>query len=314
MKDWKTICKKILYPPIWLMVWMALVDTVALLAIFIKRWDTSPIAYGIYVLSAYTLTVICLRSYRWFPESYRKIKQKIYNNKYGNRYMTDVVFKTRVSLYRSLTINLLYVAANVLSGYLYRTAWFVVLAFYYTILALMRFLLLRYVKRNAIGEEYISELRRSRLCAGILLTVNFALSGAVLMMMYQNKGYEYHGILIYIMAMYTFYITTSAIVNAVRYRKYHSPVMSTAKVITLAAALVSMLSLETAMLSQFATESTSPHFKPIMIAATGAGVSLVVCTMSIYMIVRATGEIKKLKNIGKTDCCFDKSFCEKTKE
>ena len=40
------------------------------------------------------------------------------------------------------------------------------------------------------------------------------------------------------------------------YRKYHSPVISAARKVSLAAALVSMLSLETAMLSQFDTEST----------------------------------------------------------
>ena len=95
--------------------------------------------------------------------------------------------------------------------------------------------------------------------------------------------------------MYTFYATTKAVINIVKYRKYNSPVMSTAKVISLTAALVTMLNLETAMLSQFGTESTSPYFERIMISATGGGVAVIVVGLSIYMIVRATKEIRRLK-------------------
>ena len=94
---------------------------------------------------------------------------------------------------------------------------------------------------------------------------------------------------IYVMALYTFYVTTHAIISMIKYRKYNSPVMSATKIISLSAVLVSMLSLETAMFSQFGGD-TSPEFKRFMIAVTGAGVSLIVVSMSVYMIVRATRE------------------------
>lgn len=294
MKDWKKAGLKLLYPPIRLMLLLALLSTAALVAVFVKGWENHPVAYAAYVLSAYSLTVICLACIKVFPGWYRRIKQKIYDNKYGNRYMTDAAFKTHISLYCSLAINLLYVALNIFSGILYRSAWFGILAGYYTILAVMRFLLLRFMNRNGIGNEQILEHRRSRLCSLILMTVNFVLSGAVLMMLYQNRGYEYHGILIYVMATYTFYVTVHSIVDIVKYRKYNSPVMSTAKVINLSAALVSMLALETAMLSQFGADQP-PAFRRIMIAATGAGVSIVVIALSVYRIVRANKEIKKLQ-------------------
>lgn len=294
MKNWKEICKKILYPPAWGIVILVIVSVVSLVLIFTKGWDTSPIAYIAYVIAFYALTVVCIACAGVFPEWYRKIRQKIYDNQYGNRYMTDAAFKTHVSLYRSLAINLLYVGANLISGYVYQTAWFIILAVYYTILAVMRFLLLRFVNRIGIGKDRILEFRRSRLCGVILLTINFTLSGAVLMMLYQNRGYEYHGMLIYVMALYTFYVTTHAIISVIKYRKYESPVMSATKIISLSAALVSMLSLETAMFSQFGGDS-SPEFKRFMIAATGAGVSLIVVFMSVYMIIRATKEIKKLQ-------------------
>lgn len=296
MKDWKAIAKKFMFPPMWLKIILVIISTVALIAVFVKGWETSPIAYVVYVLAFYTLTVVCIACSLSFPRYYKSIRERINNNKFGNRYLTDVVFKTQFSLYRSLGINLLYVAVNLISGIWFKTAWFIIFAVYYVILAVMRFLLLRYVNKNDIGQKLLAELKRSRLCAIILLTVNLALTGAVLMILYQDRGFDYQGILIYVMAMYTFYITTAAIINIVKYRKYNSPIMSTAKVINLAAALVSMLALETAMFSQFGAES-SPEFKKIMVAATGGGVSIIIVSIAIYMIVRANKEIKKLKSI-----------------
>ena len=121
------------------------------------------------------------------------------------------------------------------------------------------------------------------------------LSGSVLMILYENKGFEYHGFLIYAMAAYTFYMTTRAIINVVKYRKYHSPVMSITKIITLSAALVSMLSLETAMFSQFGGEMAAEN-QHLMIILTGAAVSITVVTMSVYMIVKCAKEIQNIRS------------------
>lgn len=203
-----------------------------------------------------------------------------------------------MSLYASLGVNLLYVGVNVLSWFLYRSMWFVVLAGYYCILAVMRFLLLRYIRGNKLGLNRLGELKRARLCAYILLTLNFVLTGTVMMILYQNRGFHYNGMLIYVMAGYAFYMTAHAIVDLVKYRKYQSPIMTTSKIIALSAALVSMLSLETAMFSQFGGDM-SPENQWLMIALTGAGVSIIVITMSVYMIVQTAKEIKEIKKNGR---------------
>lgn len=292
--DWKEVGKKLLFPPIWVMIILAVFSTAALVFIFINALDESPIAYGAYVLAFYTLSVICVFMGKVLPGRYKEIKQRVYAHPVGHKYMTDMAFRTHISLYASLAVNLLYAGVNVLSFVLYRSMWFMVLAGYYMILSVMRFLLVRYVRKVGIGKDRLGELKSTRLCSSILLTVNFVLSGAVLMILYQDRGFEYHGVMIYVMALYTFYMTTHAIVDLIKYRKYHSPVMTTAKVIALSAALVSMLSLETAMFSQFG-QDMRPEDQRLMVVLTGAGVSITVVTMSIYMIVRANQEIKKLK-------------------
>lgn len=282
---------KLLYPPVWLIALLTPLCAAALIFIFMKSYEEHPLAYGAYVLSFYTLCAIVIRCIKTLPKHYKSAKQKVYSNPLGGRFMTDMPFRTHVTLYGSLGVNLLYAAVNIISGVLYKSAWFYILAFYYTILAVMRFLLLRFVNRTGIGQNHFRELRRSRLCGYILLTLNLFLSGAVLMILYQNKGYEYHGVLIYIMAAYTFWITAMAIKNLIKYRKLGSPVMSMAKIISMAAALVSVLSLETAMLSEFGAELSDGH-RWIFIALTGAGVSVIVVTMSVYSIVKNSKEIK----------------------
>lgn len=298
MNNWKVTYRKLLFPPVWLIIILTVISTVALVTVFVEGGEPTPIAYVVYIVSFYTLTVICLACWKVVSGYYNGIKEKVYDNKYANRYFTDAAFKTHINLYCSLVFNLIYVGVNAVSGIIYSTYWFGIFAVYYAIMAIMRFLLIRYMNRNQIGNQTgknrIEELKRSRLCAYILLTVNLALSGAVLMMIYFNRGFRYQGFLIYVVAMYTFYITATATIDMVKYRKYKSPVMSVSKIIKMASALFSMLFLETAMFSQFGGD-TSLETKRIMIMATGAGISVIVVTMAVYMIVRSTLEIREYK-------------------
>lgn len=292
--DWKKIGKKLLFPPVYLIVILAVVSTVALAFVFLKGIEETIPAYIVYVLAFYTLSAVTIFCVMVLPKRYNAMKQKIYDHPFGNRYMTDRVFRTNISLSISFVISMLYVGINLWSWHMLGSYWFMVLAVYYVIMAVMRFLLVRYVRIWKIGTDILSEWKRSRTCAYILLLINLSLSGAVLMILYQHKGYDYPGIMIYVMAMYTFYALTMSIVDIVKYRKMGSPIMSTAKIVSLSAALVSMLNLETAMFAQFGGD-ISPENQQIFIILTGAGISITVVTLSVILIVRATKEIRREK-------------------
>ena len=293
--DWKKIGKKLLFPPIGLMVILVLVSAVALILVFVKGMAQSIPAYIIYVLAFYTLSVVTVFCAMVLPKQYSTIKQKIYDDPLGNRFLTDRVFRTNVSLSVSFVISMLYVGMNLWFWYLLKSYWFMVLAVYYVIMAVMRYLLVRYVRIQKIGTNILGEWKRSRICAYILLLINLSLSGAVLMILYQHRGYDYPGIMIYVMALYTFYALTMSIVDIVKYRKMGSPVMSTAKIVSLSAALVSLLNLETAMFAQFGGNMT-PENQRIFIILTGAGVSITVVTLSVILIVNANKEIRRIKD------------------
>ena len=293
--DWKKIGKKLLFAPIWLMVILVIISAVALALVFSKGMEQSIPAYVVYALAFYTLVTVSIFCALILPKQYMEIKQKIYDNRLGNRVITDRIFRTKISLYLSLGANLMYAGINLWSWNWNRSWWFMVLAVYYVIMAVMRFLLVRYVRIRKIGSSIPNEWKRAQICACILLLINVSLSGAVLMILYQSKGYDYPGVLIYVMAMYTFYAVIHAVVNIIKYRKLGSPVMTTAKIVSLSGALVSMLNLETAMFAQFGAEMP-PKNQQIFIILTGAGVSITVVTLSVILIVSANKQIRRLKH------------------
>ena len=145
------------------------------------------------------------------------------------------------------------------------------------------------------GEKMASELRKYRACGWVLLLMNLALSLIIFFMVYRNRSFHHHMITAITMAAYTFTAFTLAIVNVVKYKKYRSPVFSASKAIGLAAALVSMLNLETAMFAEFGADMAKED-KQLMIMLTGAGISITVIIMAIYMIARCIRGMKKIRS------------------
>ena len=90
------------------------------------------------------------------------------------------------------------------------------------------------------------------------------------------------------MAAYTFTSFTLAVVNMVKYRKYNSPVYSASKAISFAAACVSMLTLESTMLTTFGDGTMSMTGRRILLGVSGGVISAFSNAMAIYMIVQGT--------------------------
>lgn len=243
---------------------------------------------------------LCRRQKLYFAGQQKGIKnhpltRKVFSIPLVERYFSETSFRVEVSLYPGLVINLFYAGIKLFSGIVYHSVWFGTLAVYYILLAVMRFSLLHHVRRKGKKHQnFVSELKICRLCGMILLILDWALTGIIILVVRKNSGFEYPGMLIYIMALYTFYAVITAAVNVIKYRKHESPALSVIKVINLTAALVSLLSLETAMLTQFGA-ARDAAFRQMMSAATGAGVSMIVLAMAFYIIGRTTSQIKKEK-------------------
>lgn len=292
MERFKKILNRLLFPGIVVVLISVPVAAALLIYVFLNGEEYSPLAYVSYMISAYSLIIVCAAIVK-MPKG--GFKTALHRNPYVHRYLTDVPFKAHVSLYISLGINLLFAAMKLFFGVRYRSVWFGTLAVYYIMLAVMRFLLLRHVNRSGIGKDFVSELRRYRLCGVILLLMNAALLGVVILVVIEKEGFNYEGYLIYVVAMYAFYNIITAVKDLIKYRRFQSPVLSASKAIKLAAALVSMLSLETAMLAQFG-EDSGEQFRLIMTGLTGCGVCLIVLGTAVVMLWHSGKQLKALKN------------------
>ena len=117
----------------------------------------------------------------------------------------------------------------------------------------------------------------------------------MLYMIYENRAVRHNEITTIAMAAYTFTTLTLAIVNVIRYRKFNSPALSAAKAISLAAACVSMLTLENTMLTTFSGETTTPETIRLFLALSGGAVSIFIIAMAVCMIVQANRKLKSLE-------------------
>ncbi|MBQ7358884.1 MAG: hypothetical protein IJW63_02175 [Lachnospiraceae bacterium] len=290
METLKKIAKAILFPPIALVIILVPIAICMLIYAFVYVGTEHIFSYLAYFISAYTLTIVSVRT----PAIIRFCMDFKKENQYLKRYFSDATLRINVSLYTTLFINTAYALLQLGLGFYHNTIWYYSLSAYYVLLAVMRFFLLKHTRNHVAGADRVLELLIYRFCGMLLVLLHTALSAIVFYIVWQNRGFVHHPITTIAMAAYTFFSLTKAIVSLVKYRKYQSPVFSAAKVISLASAMVSMLTLETAMLTVFG-EPGQENFRRIMIASSGGAIIVIILVMAIVMIVKSTKEIRFLK-------------------
>lgn len=290
MVIFKKFLKILLFPHPAFIILLIPIATALLIYSFVYFEEPGVISYISYFLSAYALTVLCVR----IPKLILFFKSFKNENRYAKRYFSDAHLRVNISLYGTLVFNAAYSIFQLGLGFYHHTVWYYSLSVYYMLLGIMRFFLLKHTRTHKAGENKKLELLIYRFCGMILLLMNGALSAIVFYIAVQGRTFTHHQITTIAMAVYTFTMLSVAIVNVIRYRKYESPVFSATKVISLAAALVSMLTLESAMLNAFGKEGQEV-FRRIMTGATGAGVAISILVIAIFMIVKSTKQIKAIK-------------------
>lgn len=292
--DWKKIGKALLFPHIAIMLVLIPIATAFLVCSMVFLGTESMTAIISYVLSAYTLTIWCFKI-PYLIQFFKTFKNK---NKYARIWQDDTRLRVNISLYGTLIYNTAYALLQLGMGFWHHTFWFYSLAGYYISLAVMRFFLVRHTRKHNPGEKMLDELRKYRACGIVFLLMNLALALIIFFMVYWNRTFNHHEITTIALAAYTFTSLTFAIINTIKYRKYNSPVYSASKAISLASACVSVLTLESTMLTTFGTETMSLTGRRIFLGISGGAISVFIIAMAIYMIVQGTKKITLLGAAG----------------
>lgn len=235
-----------------------------------------------YVVAAYTLTVWCVK----IPDIVKFFKSFKENNKYARLWLDNERLRILVTLYGSLYLNLIYAVFQFGLGLYHNSFWFYSMAGYYIFLAFMRLFLVRYTAKNTAGENIYAELKKYRACGIVFLLMNVALTVMIFFMVYFGRTFVHHEITTIALAAYTFTSLTVAIISLVKYRKYNSPIYSASKTVSVAAAVVSVLTLESTMLTTFG--GADETMRKVFLSSSGGVISIFIVAMAIYMIISST--------------------------
>lgn len=277
METWKKIGLKLLFPHKFLIFLLVNISAALLIYAFCSKNCPEAVAYISYVLSAYALTIVCAR----MPGIIKKAKGGLYSNKYASRYITDQELRMRISLYSGLIINICFAAFKVVMGFLFKSKWLFAMAGYNVILSVMRFILIK-----TDDGDILHGLRSYRVCGRLMFLLNIAISVIVVIVVFDNQEITYPGFMIYAIAAFTFYCLTMSIINMVKYNTKINPVFSAVKRLGMAKALVSIFTLQVAMLTQFSSaEGMSSLGRRMANGATGFAVCVAINMIAIFMIV-----------------------------
>ncbi len=289
MEKLKKFGKNLLFPPTAVLLALAPVAVAFLVDLFAFPGESVAQDCLCYAIAAYTLVVWLAR----VPGAVARMQDFRHENRYLRRWTEDLRLRVSFTLYGSFTWNLAYGVFQLFLGLYHASSWYYSTAAYYICLAVMRFYLSRHTRRYEPGENRREELRRSRNCGWILLAMNLAISGMLVYMVSEERIVRHSSITAITMATYTFVMFARSIVNLLRARQYDSPLVSVTRIITLAAACVSMISLEATLLSTFAPARQDPLFRRRMLSISGSVVGVLILLMAIAVISRSTLGLKR---------------------
>lgn len=295
MKHAKVILRRLLFPPKGILYLLPPAAFASLVFIFAAGKQGSWPAYPVYLMSAYSLIIIIAA----LPQRFIRIKAFISESKTGKmvlssavvkRWLTDISFRGGFSIYQGMAVNFLYALFRTVTGIIYSSAWFISMAVYHFLLGGMRaYLIYAFNRRGRKDKSY--EYGCCLKNAWLLFLLNIPMGGMIWLMIKTNSGFSYPGYVIYFSALYTFYIMGMSIRNLVKYKKLGSPILSAAKVLNFVSAMMSVLGLQTAMLSVFSANGEG--FRRLMNTVTGSIVYLAVVIIAVYMLIMASIKRKR---------------------
>ncbi|MDO4416478.1 MAG: hypothetical protein Q4C20_15505 [Erysipelotrichaceae bacterium] len=193
----------------------------------------------------------------------------------------EIMQKNSLGLCLSMELNLLMSVYYIYVAVRYQNQWFIDSAFFYTSLTIARFAMLRTYQfdKPSMLQQY-----RLYMMIGYLM---FAMMTSLFLMtvMIVNEHYivHYPGHSLYAAAAFSIYLIISAFSGYFRHRHYKSPLLSGTQMISISAALLGVLSLQTAFLPMF---TDNPEIHRIANLITGTIVFTIMIVMSAHMVIR----------------------------
>lgn len=285
MERWKKICQKLIYPGKDLSVLIPIVGFGLLIGLSYYGITDHPVTYVSYVLAFYALTVVianCIPLVQKGLFLYGKVRE-------------TGIFHISRTMIANIAINVIYGAYHLISGLLYHSVWLLSNGVYYLILCLIRLMLVRYEKKQAAlddqKEKQILGWRGFSCCGSLMFLLNIAMSGMVIQMIRDSRGSNYPEMMVYAVALYTFYRLTTAIIRVVRGSTDGNPIYGAARNIDLTAAMMALYALQITMLNVFGDGSGNDI---VINSLSGTAVCILAVLGALGMVLHGNRRRKEL--------------------
>lgn len=230
----------------------------------------------------------------YFRKKRQSVIRCLSRNAHISAYLNNRAFRAKISLFTGAVLNVTYVITKLIAGIYYDSSWMYAIAAYYFILCLLRVFMLINIRHSESietpKEAKVHKLRCYRMTGGLLLLLDQVMIIMIVLMVVQNRVYDYPGFLIYWSAFYAFYHIIVSFRNIIYFHKGRHVMLSASKMLEFAAAIMSLYVVQVDMIARFGSSET---FRLVMNAAVGGVVVLAVLAMAIYMICHSSKELKR---------------------
>ena len=295
----KSIWKKMKNPPNWLAVLSCIATLIvcpaAAIVFALDEGHTvyAFIAFGISILPfSYMAFVTVLSCKRLFKRIGRVADKFFFTRNLHKNYEFRSIFFGVISL----ACNVGYTVFLCVTALKYRSTWYGALAVYYILLSTARGGVLgqnakdtRKYKYDFI-KLYKAKAVNYRYCGFMLMAISLALSLSVIQMFVDGASFYTPKAFIYAFAVVALYRMIMAIYNFVKASKKDDLVVRAVRYLNLITALVTLLSLQTAIFAAFGLVLPTA----IVNAAVGTLICLVAMSLGIYMVSFSCAVCKKI--------------------
>ena len=289
MKRISKALKSIFFPNIATVALVSILSALSLIYSLVRLTPFHRISLLSYILSAYSLSLLSCALLVRLKQSKRLNAKK----DEIKRLRSDAQLRVTLALYGTFLYNAIYATFTLFLGLWHNSLWYLSIAAYYVLLAIMRFSLLGYSRSNKAGEDITAELKKFRSCGILLILMNTALAIVTAYSTWKNRDFSHHGATTTALALFTLSLFVLSIINIVKYKKLKSPVLFAAKLVSFTSALVSMLSLITALVARVG-DGLSDWVRRTVTGVSTFTVLAIIGYVGIFMLVRGSKELKKL--------------------
>ena len=207
------------------------------------------------------------------------------------RIKTDTAFRIKLFLRLSFIFNIAYSFFLFVVSQIYSSKWFLTMSIYYGLLSVARIFVYLQISKQ---KKLISKIKTMRACGYFLLFINLVFSTMIFILIFGNQYVKHHEIIVITLATYTFTSLTMAIINSIKYLRKKDYLYSSAKILSLISASVSIVTLTNTMLCTFGENNLL--LRSIILPILSGFVSIFIILCAIFMIRKTNSDLRNLKN------------------